>query len=195
MDKVFLNFRSEEKSRICCGRVPDTSYLFTEEILPSVNAPVMNCNFESITWCNCAKNYATSKPACDEKPTRGPAGLQQVGSSGPATFLQTLIPEYRSATCAEISVTAAANFHHSIHQIHTHTTVLWPFFRDHPGEPVPEENFWTLWCNGRLTDADTPTIRLGTTPSGLTTAHLHHPPILFYRPDALPATQPTVSKH
>jgi len=30
-----------------------------------------------------------------------------------------------------------------------------PFFRDHPGEPVPEENFWTLWCKGRLTEADT----------------------------------------
>jgi len=41
------------------------------------------------------------------------------------------------------------------------TTVLRPFFRDHPGEPVPEENFWTLWCKGRLTEADTPTIRLG----------------------------------
>ena len=23
------------------------------------------------------------------------------------------------------------------------TSVLRPFFRDHPGEPVPEENFWT----------------------------------------------------
>jgi len=29
------------------------------------------------------------------------------------------------------------------------------FFRDHPGEPVPEENFWTLWCKGRLTDRQT----------------------------------------
>jgi len=28
----------------------------------------------------------------------------------------------------------------------TTTTVLRPFFRDHPSEPVPEENFWTLWC-------------------------------------------------
>jgi len=28
----------------------------------------------------------------------------------------------------------------------TTTTVLRPFFQDHPGEPVPEENFWTLWC-------------------------------------------------
>jgi len=59
----------------------------------------------------------------------------------------------------------------------TTTTVLWPFFRDHPGEPMPEENFWTLWCEGRLTEADTLTIRLGATPSGLTSAHLHHPPI------------------
>jgi len=74
---------------------------------------------------------------------------------------------------------------------HNHFTAL---FRDHPGEPVPEENFWTLWCKGRLTEADTPTIRMDATLSGLTSAHLHHPPY-FNRPDALPATQPTVSKH
>jgi len=61
----------------------------------------------------------------------------------------------------------------------THTTVLRPFFRDHPGEPVPEENFWTLWCKGRSTEADTPTIRLGPTPSRLTSALLHHPPQFF----------------
>jgi len=36
--------------------------------------------------------------------------------------------------------------------IHNHFTAL---FQDHPGEPVPEENFWTLWCKGRLTEADT----------------------------------------
>jgi len=47
------------------------------------------------------------------------------------------------------------------------------FFRDHPGEPVPEQNFWTLWCKGRLTEADTPTIRLVATPSGLTIGHQH----------------------
>jgi len=50
--------------------------------------------------------------------------------------------------------------------------MLWPFFWDYPGELVPVENFWTLWCKGRLTEADTPTIRLGATPSGLTSAHL-----------------------
>jgi len=77
----------------------------------------------------------------------------------------------------------------------TTTTILWPFFRDHPGEPVPEETFWTLWCKGRLTEADTLTIQLGASPSGLTSAQLHHRPIPFYRLDALPAAQPTVSKH
>jgi len=81
-----------------------------------------------------------------------------------------------------------------VNKVTTTTTVLRPFFRDHLGELVPEENFWTLWCKGRLTEADTQTIRLSATPSGLTSAHLHHPPI-FYRPDALPAAQPTVSKH
>ena len=59
------------------------------------------------------------------------------------------------------------------------TTVLRPFFRDHQRELVPEENFWTLWCKGRLTEADTLTIRLGATPSGLTSAHLQHPPIFL----------------
>jgi len=63
-----------------------------------------------------------------------------------------------------------------------------------PGEPVPEENFWTLWCKGRLTEADTPTIRVGATPSGLITAHSTIPH-MFYRPDALSAAQPTASKH
>jgi len=82
----------------------------------------------------------------------------------------------------------------AVNQPH-HTTVLRPFFRDHLGERVPEENFWTLWCKGRLTEANTPTIRLGATPSRLTSAHLHHPPIFFYRPDALPAAEPTASKH
>jgi len=42
------------------------------------------------------------------------------------------------------------------------------------------------------TEADTLTIRLGATPSGLTS--LHHSPI-FYRLDALPVAQPTASKH
>jgi len=68
------------------------------------------------------------------------------------------------------------------------------FFQDHLGEPVPEENFWTSWCKGRLTEADTPTIRLGATPSGLTIAHLQHSPHMFYRPDGgCPSCCPTNS--
>jgi len=87
----------------------------------------------------------------------------------------------------------SSNFKKGIY--HTTTaTVLRPFFRDHLGEPVPEDNFWTLWCKGRPTEADTPTIWLGATPSGLTSAHLHHPHI-FNRLDALSAAQPTASKH
>jgi len=39
--------------------------------------------------------------------------------------------------------------------LHTTTTVLRPFVWDNSGEPVQEENFWTLWCKGRLTEADT----------------------------------------
>jgi len=59
-----------------------------------------------------------------------------------------------------------------------HHSRFMAFFRDHPGESVPEEK-WTLWCKGRLTEADTPTIQLGATPSRLTSAHLHHPSIFF----------------
>jgi len=50
---------------------------------------------------------------------------------------------------------------------HTYITVLRPFFRDHPGEPVPEEIFWTFTVQGKITEADTLTIWVGTTPSGL----------------------------
>jgi len=68
-----------------------------------------------------------------------------------------------------------------------HTTTVFRPFSGTTWEPMPEEKFWTLWCMGRLTEADTPTIRLGATPSGLTRAHLQHPPFLqagcpSYRP-------------
>jgi len=43
----------------------------------------------------------------------------------------------------------------------------------------------------RLTEADTPTIRLGDTPSGLTSAHLHHPPCFLQA--GCPSCHPTNS--
>ena len=85
------------------------------------------------------------------------------------------------------------SFSHAVQhrQFHHHTTtVSRPFFRDHPGEPVPEENFWTLWCKGRLTEADTLTIRLGAIPSGLTSAHFHHSPHMFLQAGC-PSCRPT----
>ena len=50
-----------------------------------------------------------------------------------------------------------------------------------------KRNFWTLWCKGRLTEADTETIGLE---SGLTNAHVHHPPFFTGRmPFLLPNQQ------
>ena len=71
---------------------------------------------------------------------------------------------------------------------HNHFTALFP---DHPGDPVPEKNFWTLWCKGRLTETVTPTIRLGATPSGQTNAHLQHPP--HYLQARFPSCHPSNS--
>ena len=66
-----------------------------------------------------------------------------------------------------ILLTSQLGITRSDHHHHNRFTAL---FWDYPGESVPEENFWTLCCKGRLTDADTPTIRLGATPSGPTSA-------------------------
>jgi len=98
--------------------------------------------------------------------------LPRISSGG--TLIQIVCPRFSRNT------TQNSPKHHNT------TTILRPFFRDHPGEPVPEENFWTLWCKERLTEADTETIRLGATPSGLTSAHLHHPPLFTGRMPFLP---------
>jgi len=58
-------------------------------------------------------------------------------------------------------------------------TVLRPFFWDHPRVSRCQKRTSGLWCKGRLMEADTLTIRLGATPSGLTSAHLHHPRIFI----------------
>jgi len=49
-----------------------------------------------------------------------------------------------------------------------------PFFWDYPGEPVPEEKLLDFMVQGQTNRGrDTPTIRLGATPSGLSSADLH----------------------
>jgi len=36
--------------------------------------------------------------------------------------------------------------HQKAHHHHTHHNRFMALFQDHPGETVPEENFWTLRC-------------------------------------------------
>jgi len=73
----------------------------------------------------------------------------------------------------------------------TTTALFW----DHPGQLVPEENFWAcLTVQGKINrgrHTDHPTGR-----HSIRNNQCPPPPCsIFYRPDALPAAQPTVSKH
>jgi len=60
------------------------------------------------------------------------------------------------------------------------TTTPQPFYGAFSGttrvSQCQKGNFWTLWWKRRLTEADTPTIRLGATPSRLTSARCPSPP-------------------
>jgi len=72
--------------------------------------------------------------------------------------------------------------------ITTTTTVLQHFFRDHLGEPVPEKNFWTLWCKERLTrgrHTDNPAGR-----HSIRTNHCPHPPSPIFFTDRMPFLPP-----
>ena len=62
--------------------------------------------------------------------------------------------------------------------LYHHTTQPQPFYGPFCGTTQMsrcQKRTWTLWCKGRLTEADTPTIQLGATLSGLSSAHLQHP--------------------
>jgi len=48
---------------------------------------------------------------------------------------------------------------------------------------------------GKIMEAEVPTVRVGASPTGLTAPPPPQPPKVFYRPDAVPAAQPTASKH
>jgi len=82
--------------------------------------------------------------------------------------------------------------------IRYHTTsVLRPFFpgpSGYPGEPVPDENFWDFMVQGKINrgrHTDHPAGR-----HNIQTNQCPPPPSsTFYRLDAVPAAQPTVSKH
>jgi len=77
----------------------------------------------------------------------------------------------------------------------TTTTILRPFFRDYPHEPVPEEKLLDFMVQGKINRgrhtnhlAGCHSIRTNQCPAPPS-------PPFFYRPDALAAAQPTVSKH
>jgi len=93
-----------------------------------------------------------------------------------------------SRWCCNLYITSHGFYCSWICNCITTTTILWPLFPDHLGEPVPKENFWTLWCKEGLTEADTLTIRMGATPSVLISDPPPSSPI--FMPDALPAATP-----
>jgi len=62
---------------------------------------------------------------------------------------------------------------------HTYTTVLWPFFWDYPGELVPEKNLLLdFLVQGKITEADTPTIRTNQRPTSINPPFLCRMPLL-----------------
>jgi len=58
----------------------------------------------------------------------------------------------------------------------------------HSGWVSPPPVFWIFMEQGKIMEAEVPTVRVGATPTGL----MEPPPP---QPDALPAAQPTTSEH
>ena len=75
-------------------------------------------------------------------------------------------------------------------------TCLTALFRDYPGEPVPERSnqIWILLKQETVSGSDISWAMCKSAPRSrqITTPAPHQS--VFYRPDALPATQPTASK-
>jgi len=58
----------------------------------------------------------------------------------------------------------------------------------------PPPVFWIFMDQGKIMEAEVPTVRVGATPTGLTVPPPPQPP-RFLQAGCLPATQPTASKH
>ena len=110
-----------------------------------------------------------------------------------STIQLPYVPYLTSCYIIAENINGWENFVMLQYHTHTHTrttSISWPFFWDHAGEPVPEENFWTLWWKGRLTEADTLTIWLGATPASLTSPP---PPSPHFLQAGCPSCRPTNS--
>jgi len=123
-------------------------------------------------WCSVAGKVTMCLPSCELE-------AYEWEMSTPPTLLYGIWHPNFVFTLVHHQCLHKNNNCRSLRCFTTHHNHFTAFFRDHLGKTVPEENFWTLWCKGRLTEADTLTIWLGATPSGPTGAHLHHPPYIF----------------
>jgi len=158
-------------------------WLLGIHVLPVVNA--VTCSLKSTAWSRAVWIWTIKvefDPAADLIRTRSiRTGFDQ-NSVLESVRTLVVVVLFKWTSCLllfNIDTVHGVYQKYSMCTIVATTTVLRPYFRNHPGEPVPEENFWTLWCKGRFTEVDILTIRLGSTPFGLTSAHLHHPPILL----------------
>jgi len=75
-----------------------------------------------------------------------------------------------------------------------HTKCFTALFLGPPGWAGARKELLDFMVQGKINRGRHTDHWLGATASGLSSALLHHPRI-FLQPDALPATQPTVSKH
>ena len=71
--------------------------------------------------------------------------IKQLRTAHTLTRLSTLI---NITTCHLRDEFFQADHSQTYTHIDTHNRFT-ALFRDYPGEPVPEEIFWTLWCKGR----------------------------------------------
>jgi len=81
-------------------------------------------------------------------------------------------------------------------QQHTHTPFNGPCL-SYPGEPVPERlnPIWILLKQETVSGSGISWTIMQVCTSLQTDNHASTPLLSFYRPDALPAAQPTASKH
>ena len=80
-----------------------------------------------------------------------------------------------------------------IHHRHTPPQSFYGRFWDHPGEPVPEEKLLDLMVQGKINRGWHTNHPAGATPSGVSSAHLYHPP--YFLRTGCSCCRPTNSDH
>jgi len=103
----------------------------------------------------------------------------------------------RGRTAGRAQIFRPQGYVHTHTHTQTHTrTCLTALFQVYPGEPVPEAKpIWILLKQETVRGSGISWVVCKSAPRSrqITTPAPHHS--VFYRPDALPAAQPTASKH